>query len=248
MTTGVLTRSFLLAGVGFVAVCPARSASADPIVFGVGNAAFASVFVSGLDPVALVNDGTSDPLHYLVALNANGASAMSRLNLVSDITGTRLVSHADLLATASSGSSEIRASADAEVNSGAGITLTAPYTYTYTLQSSRGAATGVGHAELFASDLLGNGAGETAFRDSLNPGAFTAEHSGILQPGFYIMQAVLQVFQESGSSGTANGSFDFTLELTPAPAPTPEPATLALFGTGLVGVAARAWRRKNTAP
>jgi hypothetical protein len=72
------------------------------------------------------------------------------------------------------------------------------------------------------------------------------EHSGILQPGSYRLQTVLAVFEDSRSGSTADGSFDLTLQLTPVPAPTPEPISLALFGTVLVSIAARAWRRNRT--
>jgi hypothetical protein len=79
--------------------------------------------------VAEANDGTPDPINFLVELNTGTASAMSRLNLSSQITGTRVVSHADLFAMASSGSSEVLAEAVADANSGTGLTHIAIYLY-----------------------------------------------------------------------------------------------------------------------
>ena len=85
MTIGVLTRGFLV-GVTFLIMSLARSASADPIVIQVANAAFAGAFIGDVDGVVMQTENDPD-VSYLVTLSLYGASAMSRVNLVSEITG-----------------------------------------------------------------------------------------------------------------------------------------------------------------
>jgi hypothetical protein len=57
--------------------------------------------------------------------------------------------------------------------------------------------------------------------------------------------AFVRAFVPAGSGGLSRPSFLTFTPFAPPPAPIPEPASLLLFGLGVVGVGAAAWRRRR---
>jgi hypothetical protein len=92
-------------------------------------------------------------------------------------------------------------------------------------------------AALFAT----SSGSSTVFRKGrpLSTGTDRVREQGLLQPGEYqilVEQALLEEIHEPGSTMGLQGEFAFRFDLTPSPLVTPEPGSMALLGSGLLGL------------
>jgi hypothetical protein len=248
----------------FVFGCFAVTAWADPVVVRNGSAieGDGSVYSLGStvasDYYALYGDaffptsGTGTASDTLT-LRSAGATLTPSSHLTTSISGGQFAARGGAIASAAVDSSfnpsaffDVRASSTLVIE----FTLATWHAFTYVGQYA-GAGEGFDssfenfrstYGTLYRVIPLGENTTGTFsyFRDEFDSHQVT-EHSGLLEPGRYFLQARSGVLVRRPDT-TGSLAFDVALNLSPAPAPIPEPATIVLLGAGLAGAIVRSRR------